>query len=55
LCSSRGILLDGVNNTHNNNNNINAGTNDMGAINSNDRIAATLYFLGTRFVSGVCV
>jgi hypothetical protein len=27
----------------------------MGAINSSDRIAATLYSLGTWFVSGICV
>jgi hypothetical protein len=31
----------------------NAGTNDMGAINSSDRIAATLCCLGTWFVSGI--
>jgi hypothetical protein len=27
----------------------------MGTINSSDRIAATLYSLGTLFVSGICV
>jgi hypothetical protein len=27
----------------------------MGTINSSDRIAATLYFLVTLFVSGICV
>jgi hypothetical protein len=30
-------------------------TNDMGAINSRDRIAATLYSLDTWFVSGIYV
>jgi hypothetical protein len=29
----------------------NAGTSDMGTINSSDRIAVTLYCLGTGFVS----
>jgi hypothetical protein len=33
---------------NNNNNN-----NNMGTINSSDRIAATLYSLGTWFVSGI--
>jgi hypothetical protein len=31
------------------------GTRDRGTINSNDRITATLYSLGTGFVSGICV
>jgi hypothetical protein len=43
------------NNNNNNNNRANAGANDMGTINSSDRIAATLYSLGTWFVSGVYV
>jgi hypothetical protein len=35
---------------------VNAGTSDMGTINSSDRIAATLYCLvGTWFVSGMYV
>jgi hypothetical protein len=34
---------------------VNAGTSDMGTINSSDRIAATLYSLGTLFVSGIYV
>jgi hypothetical protein len=34
---------------------VNTGTSDMGTINSSDRIAATLYSLGTVFVSGICV
>jgi hypothetical protein len=33
----------------------NAGASDMGTINSSDRIAATLYSLGTWFVSGIYV
>jgi hypothetical protein len=33
----------------------NAGASDMGAINSSDRIAATMYSLGTWFVSGIYV
>ena len=33
----------------------NAGTRDRGTINNKDRIAATMYPLGTRFVSGICV
>jgi hypothetical protein len=33
----------------------NAGANDMGTINSSDRIAATLYSLGIWFVSGIYV
>jgi hypothetical protein len=33
----------------------NARTSDMGAINRSDRIAATLYSLGTWFVSGIYV
>jgi hypothetical protein len=41
------------NNNNNNNNKINTGTSDMGTINSSDRIAATLYSLGTLFVSGI--
>jgi hypothetical protein len=32
-----------------------AGSNDMGAINSSDRRAATLYCLGTLFFSGIYV
>jgi hypothetical protein len=32
-----------------------AGTGDIGTINSNDRIAATMYSLGTWFVSGIYV
>jgi hypothetical protein len=31
------------------------GTRDRGTIDSNDGIAATLYSLGTWFVSGICV
>jgi hypothetical protein len=38
---------------YNNNNNNNNNNSDMGAINSSDRIAATLYSLGTWFVSGI--
>jgi hypothetical protein len=35
---------------------VNKGTSDMGTINSSDRIAATLYSLGTLlFVSGIYV
>jgi hypothetical protein len=34
---------------------VNAGTSDMGTINSNDRMAVTLYCLGTGFVSGIYV
>jgi hypothetical protein len=37
---------------NNNNNKANAGTGDIGTVNSNDRIAATVYSLGTWFVSG---
>jgi hypothetical protein len=33
----------------------NAGASDMDIINSSDRIAATLYFLGALFVSGIYV
>jgi hypothetical protein len=33
----------------------NAGTRDIGTVNSNDRIAATMYSLGTWFVSGIYV
>jgi hypothetical protein len=45
---------------NNNNNNekyitANTGASDMGAINSSDRIAATLYSLGTWFVSVIYV
>ena len=36
-------------------NSANAGTSDIGTININDRIAATLYSLGTWFVSGIYV
>jgi hypothetical protein len=43
------------NNNNNNNNRDNAGASDMGTINSSDRIAATLYSLGTWFVSGIYV
>jgi hypothetical protein len=31
----------------------NAGTRDIGTINSNNRIAATVYSLGILFVSGI--
>jgi hypothetical protein len=34
---------------------VNAGTSDMGTINSGDRMAATLYSLETLFVSGIYV
>ena len=40
---------------NNNNNNNNNRTSDIGTINSNDRIAETLYSLGTWFVSGIYV
>jgi hypothetical protein len=40
---------------NNNNNNNNAGTGNIGTINSNDRIAATMCTLGTRFVSGIYI
>jgi hypothetical protein len=43
------------NNNNNNNNNDNNSDSDMGTINSSDRIAATLYFLGTWFVCGIYV
>jgi len=33
----------------------NAGTKHTGTINNKDRIAATMYPLGTWFVSGMCV
>jgi len=33
----------------------NAGTRNRGTINNKDRIAATMYPLGTWFVSGICV
>ena len=33
----------------------NAGTRHRGTINNKDRIAATMYSLGTWFVSGICV
>jgi hypothetical protein len=36
-------------------NRANAGTGDTGTINSNDRIAVTVYSLGTWFVSGIYV
>jgi hypothetical protein len=36
-------------------NRANAGTGDIGTINSNYRIAATMYSLGTWFVSGIYV
>jgi len=36
-------------------NRANAGTRDVATINSNERIAATLYSLGTWFVSGIYV
>jgi hypothetical protein len=41
--------------SHNNNNNNNNNNSDMAAINSSDRIAATLCSLGTRSVSGIYV
>jgi hypothetical protein len=34
---------------------VNTRTSDMGAINNSERIAATLYSLGTLFVSGIYV
>ena len=34
-------------------NRFNAGTNDISTMNSNNKIAATLYSLGTSFVSGI--
>jgi hypothetical protein len=40
---------------NNNNNKANAGTRDIGTINSNKRIAATMYSLGILFVSGIYV
>jgi hypothetical protein len=40
---------------NNNNNRDKAGTGDIGAIKSNDKIAATMYSLGTWFVSGIYV
>ena len=46
---------DDNNNNNNNNNSANAGTSDIDTINSNDRIAETLYSLGTWFVSGIYV
>jgi hypothetical protein len=36
-------------------NTANAGTGDIGTINSNDRIAATVYSPGKWFVSGIYV
>ena len=36
-------------------NSANAGTSDIGTINSNDRIADTLYSQGKWFVSGIYV
>jgi hypothetical protein len=33
----------------------NAAASDMGTINSSDRMAATLYCLGTGFVSGIYI
>jgi hypothetical protein len=36
-------------------NRANAGIRDIGTINSNDRIAATPYSLGTWFISGIYV
>ena len=41
------------NNNNNNNNRFNTETNDISTMNSNNRIAATLYSLGTQFVSGI--
>ena len=38
-----------------NNNNNNNKSSDIDTINSNDRIAATMYSLGTWFVSGIYV
>jgi len=32
-----------------------AGTRDRGTVNNKDRLAATVYPLGTWFVSGICV
>ena len=40
---------------NNNNNNNNAGTRHRGTIKNKDRIAATMYPLGTWFVPGMCV
>jgi hypothetical protein len=34
---------------------MNAGTREIGTINSNNRIAATMHSLGTLFVSGIYV
>jgi hypothetical protein len=34
---------------------VNTRTSDKGTVHSSDRIAATLYSLGTLFVSGICV
>jgi hypothetical protein len=46
----------GLNNNNNNNNNrANARTGDIGTINSNDRIAATIYSLEIWFFSGIYV
>jgi len=36
------------------NNRTNAGTRHRGTINNKDRIAATMFPLGTWFVSGIC-
>jgi hypothetical protein len=43
------------NNHNNNNNRANAGTGDIGTINSNNRMVATIYSLGTWLVSGINV
>jgi hypothetical protein len=44
-------LQKGAKNDDDNDNN----NNNIGTINSNDRIAATMYSLGTWFVSGIYV
>jgi hypothetical protein len=41
---------DGNNNNNNNYSTVNAGAGDIGTISCNDRIAATVYSLGTWFV-----
>ena len=46
---------DDDNNNNNKVNSANAGTGDIDTINSNDRIADTVYSLGTWFVSGIYV
>jgi hypothetical protein len=49
------ILAPGKGKYNNNNNHNNTGTGDIGTINSNDRIAATMYSLGTWLVSGIYI